>query len=888
MVGAPASNQALVVESLTGVVTRWFPGATPGDQFGIAVASGRDLTGDGIPDHAIGAPSDDVGATDSGSVAIYSGSNGLLVRTLRGLAAGDRFGSAIALVPDANGDGRADLVIGAPRADGPGSDAGAVYVYSGTSGLLIFSRAGEAAGDQFGGSVASIATRTGNPEPAFVVGARLNDFAGSNAGSAHVYSALTGAQLQVLRGRAPGDWFGGAVGGGDDVDGNGIGDLIATARLADVQGLDSGSVEVHSSPVVPSTWYVDAAATGLGTGTQANPYRWIQYAIDHPTTRAGDTLLIAPGTYYENVVIDSKVLRLVGDSINHPVIDGQQLTSVLTVLENPRVGTLLSGLKITNGELYDPDPINGEDGYGAGVYAPSGCLEIRDSIITENTTQYSNRAHGIGVYAGGPRVRIINCEVANNRGYNWSSYPYGGGAGIAAGGEYVEIIDCLIKQNYYHGVNGAGLSVGGKNVIVRGCSIVENSTAEGEYGGGISIGTWGSALIDACEISRNSSRDFGAGICTYGQVLIRNCLIDSNACGEGSYDGGGVYAEAPGTEIDNCIISRNVTMKGGGTAGPLIARNSTFVGNAATSLDSTFGGYCGRGGAMSGGTAIQCIFDANDFGGAPYGSHCPASVAADASLIECTVVNNYAPPPPDYGTTFENCVLDSCIVWSNQGVFGDPLTTAIYSNVEGGQPGVGNIAVDPLFLAPIGGNYHLTSLSPCIDSGNPALPPDPDGSRADMGAYPYDPNYCPPPFSYCTGKTNSCGGVPMISSVGTPSASAATGFTISATGARAGKSGLLMYSPNGQWSAAFQGGTLCIAPQALRRGPPITSTGGTSALCDASFSIDWAAFANGALGGNPQAYLTSIGQRVNVQWWGRDSQAAGSYLSNAVQYEVCP
>ena len=259
----------------------------------------------------------------------------------------------------------------------------------------------------------------------------------------------------------------------------------------------------------------------------------------------------------------------------------------------------------------------------------------------------------------------------------------------------------------------------------------------------------------------------------------------------------------------------------------------------------------------------------------------------NATLIGCTVVNQDAPTPPDIGTVLDNCVIDSCVVWANLGIAGNVTTTAQYSNISGGWPGAGNISVDPLFLAP-GYNFHLTALSPCIDSGNPALPLDPDGSRADMGAYPYDPNYCPPPFAYCTAKVNSCGNVPVISSVGTPSASATTGFTISATGARAGKSGLLMYSPNGQWNAAFQGGTLCIAPQALRRGPPITSTGGTGALCDATFSIDWAAFANGALGGNPQAYLTSIGQRVNVQWWGRDSVAAGSYLSNAIQYEVCP
>ena len=112
---------------------------------------------------------------------------------------------------------------------------------------------------------------------------------------------------------------------------------------------------------------------------------------------------------------------------------------------------------------------------------------------------------------------------------------------------------------------------------------------------------------------------------------------------------------------------------------------------------------------------------------------------------------------------------------------------------------------------------------------------------------------------------------------------------IAASGARANRPGILIYSPNGAASSPFQGGTLCIAPQGLRRGPQVLSIGGSGGVaCDAMFSIDWAAFASGNLGGTPQSYLNSIGTRVNVQWWGRDSTVVGSFLSNAIQYEVCP
>jgi hypothetical protein len=75
-----------------------------------------------------------------------------------------------------------------------------------------------------------------------------------------------------------------------------------------------------------------------------------------------------------------------------------------------------------------------------------------------------------------------------------------------------------------------------------------------------------------------------------------------------------------------------------------------------------------------------------------------------------------------------------------------------YSDVQGGSGqswfGTGCIDADPLFTNPANGDFSLSwlndpkddnSKSPCIDTGDPSSPPDPDGSRADMGALPYTP-----------------------------------------------------------------------------------------------------------------------------------------------------
>jgi hypothetical protein len=108
-----------------------------------------------------------------------------------------------------------------------------------------------------------------------------------------------------------------------------------------------------------------------------------------------------------------------------------------------------------------------------------------------------------------------------------------------------------------------------------------------------------------------------------------------------------------------------------------------------------------------------------------------------------------------------------------------------------------------------------------------------------------------------------------------------------ASGARFQKSGLLIYTDQGPASLPFHGDTLCLALP-VRRAPATLETGATPGNCDGTFALDLNAFAAGALGGNPAAYLSVPGTQVNVQQWGRDTVANGSYLSDGGQYSVGP
>ncbi len=77
------------------------------------------------------------------------------------------------------------------------------------------------------------------------------------------------------------------------------------------------------------------------------------------------------------------------------------------------------------------------------------------------------------------------------------------------------------------------------------------------------------------------------------------------------------------------------------------------------------------------------------------------------------------------------------IYWNN----GDDLGStakATYSCIQDGDAGTGNISADPLFVDANNGDYYLQLGSPCIDAGDPSSPNDPDGTRADMGAYYFD------------------------------------------------------------------------------------------------------------------------------------------------------
>ena len=201
-----------------------------GDQFGFSVSGAGDVNGDGIDDFIVGAPNDDNNGAESGNARVLSGSDGSILYDFDGDSAGDLFGRSVSAGGDVNGDGFDDFIVGARGDDNNGTSSGSARVLSGIDGSVLYNFDGDSAGDLLGTSVSGAGDVNGDGRADLIVGAFSDDNNGTSSGSARVLSGIDGSVLYNFDGDSAGDLFGQSVSAAGDVNGDGMADLIVGAN----------------------------------------------------------------------------------------------------------------------------------------------------------------------------------------------------------------------------------------------------------------------------------------------------------------------------------------------------------------------------------------------------------------------------------------------------------------------------------------------------------------------------------------------------------------------------------------------------------------------------------------------------------------------------------
>ncbi|MCL1920606.1 MAG: hypothetical protein FWG50_05935 [Kiritimatiellaeota bacterium] len=512
--------------------------------------------------------------------------------------------------------------------------------------------------------------------------------------------------------------------------------------------VDMGAYEHTPRPA--TVFYVDwERPDDNGDGRSwATAKQDIQSAIDLAIV-AGDTVIVTNGTYWPIVVGNRAITIQSVNGAEHTFINGGGGSRCATLgTDEAHTNTVLSGFTLTGG---DPNgeaglTISINPGCGGGSYGGT----LNHCVLTDNAAEWGGGAYGGTLnhctltdnwadFGGGAYLsELANCTLTGNEA--------GGGGGAC----YGTLTNCTLTRNeaYYGGGatdselfdcalvgNTAEYGGGAIESELRDCTLTDNMA---DYGGGADYST----LVN-CVLTNNTAAYDGGGANDCG---LFECLLSgnwANGYGGGAYEGwlfdctltrneayygGGAYQ----SELVNCTLTHNAAYIGGGSFYGTLD-NCVFTGNSARA----------SGGGASNGTLNNCLLTGNTADLSGGGSFA-------GTLANCTIVGNSA-----YGSGgARGGTLVNCIVWGNtitsgsntnhyQATFAFSCTTPMPT---GSYDGGGNITLDPLFVNPATGDYHLQPPpgSPCVNAGDNARAAglrDLDGNhriwggRVDMGCY---------------------------------------------------------------------------------------------------------------------------------------------------------
>ena len=231
------------------------------------------------------------------------------------------------------------------------------------------------------------------------------------------------------------------------------------------------------------------------------------------------------------------------------------------------------------------------------------------------------------------------------------------------------IANCTFIENASHD-RGGGMYNQDSSPTLTNCTFTKNSA---EYGG--AMRNWYSeAILTGCIFLQNSSLDGGGAVSScYSSMKLTNCIFSGNSAGG---EGGAIRNFYVQDKLVNCLFSGNSTQKNGG------------------GIDNS----------QSNPTLINCTFSGNSaeyWGGGIYASGDEKNMP---TLINCIL----------WANTTEHCSQRAAQIYGHKMAVNNCCVQDLAEDLGG----TGNIGLDPLFVNPGNGNYHLLADSPCIDSGD--------------------------------------------------------------------------------------------------------------------------------------------------------------------------
>jgi hypothetical protein len=276
-------------------------------------------------------------------------------------------------------------------------------------------------------------------------------------------------------------------------------------------------------------------------------YPTIQQAIN--AAQNGDTVLVAPGTYVENIDFLGKAIRVTSAAgAQLTIIDGSHLKPVVAFISGESRTSILNGFTIRNG-IPSIDFVN----RGGGIAILSSSPSVTNNIISGNKS--CSGGAGIAILGGAPLIQsnlITDNQQSNCLG------GYGGGILVESPSENLEILNNSILNNSFSAGGGIGLTGVSHLVTVKG-NLIQNN--EAHFGGGIYLDVFSSTPIVVVQNLIVENRSFlGGGIHwnSFAGSLIQN-TIANNEVSNSDQVGSGIYSHVSKEQsnwANNIIIAQ--------------------------------------------------------------------------------------------------------------------------------------------------------------------------------------------------------------------------------------------------------------------------------------------------------------------------------------------